>query len=251
MRLLRKILCRLWALYFYFLLFLVFLSFYPAFIFNLKFKPDYDRAHKLRRIASKIILIATGVIVKQIDKINIPKDTPLIFCANHSSLLDILICVASIDRYFHFLGKKELANIPLFGIFFRTIDIPVDRDSKIASYRAFKKASDDLSKGISLVIYPEGTTSTLAPKLLEFKSGAFKLAIGQNVPVLPMAILDNWHLLHYSKPWVGHPGISRIVFLPPYHSNLYEQEQDMEFAKKVKDDIEAVMLTHNPISHNH
>ena len=69
-----------------------------------------------------------------------------------------------------------------------------------------------LDKGISVVIYPEGTISNEG-KLKPFKNGAFKLAIDKQVPIVPVVNLNNWQYLQnggFFKSLAG-PGIPRIV----------------------------------------
>jgi 1-acyl-sn-glycerol-3-phosphate acyltransferase len=91
-----------------------------------------------------------------------------------------------------FMAKMELSKIPLFGIWFRTIDVPVKRESLRNSHEAFLKAGDKLDKGVSLLIFPEGRIPDNAPIMkYPFKLGAFKLAIEKGLPVVPVTIFDN------------------------------------------------------------
>ena len=104
------------------------------------------------------------------------------------------------------MAKKELAKIPLFGIFFRTIDIAVDRSSAIGSHKSFVTAAERIQAGYSIIIFPEGTIWKFAPKLKPFKNGAFKLAIDNNVPIVPITFYNNYKILpdekfeFYSQP---------------------------------------------------
>lgn len=87
------------------------------------------------------------------------------------------------------MGKEELRNNPILGIFFRTIDISVSRNSKISAFRAMKKASENLAQGMSLIIFPEGKIDdAYPPTLQEFKNGPFRLAIENNIPIVPVSI---------------------------------------------------------------
>lgn len=243
----QKLLSGLWVSYFYVVFFFGFICCYPWLIWWLKIRPDFRRVHRFRSKAARIILFISGIPISIIGKSHIPQNAPVIFCGNHTSSLDILVCAAAVRQQIHFLGKKELGEIPLFGIFFRTMDIPVDRSTKTGSYRAYKKAQESIDSGISLVIYPEGTTSIEAPKMLEFKPGAFKLAIINDIPIVPVVFLDNWRLFHYDKPWSGRPGKSRILFLQPIAPSA-EMRED-EFAKNVKDLMEQSMMEHNSPLH--
>ncbi len=111
------------------------------------------------------------------------------------------------------MGKAELRNVPMFNIFFRRMNISVNRSSVKDSHKAYKRARKDLSKGISLAIFPEATIPPFSPELGPFKNGAFKLAIEMQVPIVPITFLDNWRLFpdREKEKMLVKPGLSRIV----------------------------------------
>jgi 1-acyl-sn-glycerol-3-phosphate acyltransferase len=156
-----------------------------------------------------------------------------IFCANHTSNLDIvLFCLLAKGR-FHFMGKEELKKNPVLGLFFRTIDVAVARDSKISAFRAFKKAGENLDKGMSLIIFPEGKIDDEYPPILnEFKNGPFRLAIDHRIPIVPVSIQNIWEIMwdngfkHGTKPGIGniyvHEPISTAILAPENADELKE-----------------------------
>ena len=94
------------------------------------------------------------------------------------------------------MGKEELMRNPVLGVFFRTIDIAVSRESKISAFRAFKKAGENLEKGMSLIIFPEGMIADVYPPILhDFKNGPFRLAIEKKIPIVPVSIVNIWKLM--------------------------------------------------------
>src|SRR5690606_22881097 len=97
---------------------------------------------------------------------------------------------------FFFLGKEELLKNPVTSLYFKTIDIPVNRKSKISAFKAFKKSEEKLKQGLSLIIFPEGKIGDEYPPLLHpFKNGPFKLAISLKIPILPVSIENSWKLM--------------------------------------------------------
>ncbi len=109
------------------------------------------------------------------------------------------------------MGKDELLDGFVTGLYFRTVDIPVNRESKMSSFRAFKKAGDRLHGGQTLVIFPEGRIPPhYPPKLDEFKNGPFRLAIELKIPIIPITSPDTWKVLwddglkHGSRPGICH-----------------------------------------------
>lgn len=115
------------------------------------------------------------------------------------------------------MGKDELLNNPVLGIFFKTIDIAVNRNSKISAFRAFKKAGENLEKGMSLIIFPEGKIDDhYPPKLSEFKNGPFRLAIEKNIPIVPVSIINVWKISWDDGTMYGSkPGICDIYIHKP------------------------------------
>jgi len=134
-----------------------------------------------------------------------------ILCPNHTSNLDITAISILAKNNYSFMGKDELLDGFVTGLYFRTVDIPVNRESKMSSFRAFKKAGDRLKGGQTLVIFPEGRIPpNYPPKLEEFKNGPFRLAIELKIPIIPISSPDTWRVLwddgleYGSKPGICH-----------------------------------------------
>lgn len=140
-----------------------------------------------------------------------------IICANHTSNLDITAIILLVKQNFIFLGKEELLDNFITGIYFRTIDIPLNRESKMSAFRAFQRAGMNLKEGKNLVIFPEGMISEEYPPVLQpFKNGPFKLAIEQEIPILPVTICNNWNLMWDDGSRYGSsPGICDICVHAP------------------------------------
>jgi 1-acyl-sn-glycerol-3-phosphate acyltransferase len=152
-----------------------------------------------------------------------------IICANHTSNLDITAIILLVKRNYVFFGKEELLDNFVTGIYFRTIDIPVNRESKISAFRAFKKAEEKLKEGKNLVIFPEGMISEHYPPVLQpFKNGPFRLAIEQGVQILPVTICNNWGLMwDDGKKHGTKPGICEIhVHAPIDTANLTTDDSE-------------------------
>ncbi len=112
---------------------------------------------------------------------------PCVVVANHQSLLDIVM-LSRMPREMKWVAKEELFRIPWIGWLLRlTGDIAVRRGDAESGGEAISRARAYLARGMSVMIFPEGTRSRDA-RLLPFKSGAFRLAIDAGVPVLPVAV---------------------------------------------------------------
>lgn len=148
---------------------------------------------------------------------------------NHSSYIDIPCTTCFLPFEVNYMAKIELTKIPLFGIFFRTIDIAVDRKNNSHAHKAFLKAGAQLkNKERSIVIFPEGTISKHAPQLGRFKQGPFRLAVENEIDLLPVTFTDNWRCLPDDGSWTASPGVLHMYVHRPIQAvglNLDDAEQ--------------------------
>jgi 1-acyl-sn-glycerol-3-phosphate acyltransferase len=140
-----------------------------------------------------------------------------VICPNHTSNLDVSAISTNLRNNHCFIGKEELRDNFVLGFFFRTIDITVNRESKMSSFRAFKVAAERLKSGVSVVIFPEATIPEAYPPVLHsFKNGPFRLAIEMKVPIIPVTSLDTWKVLwDTGKEFGSRPGICDIFVHKP------------------------------------
>ncbi|MDD5085719.1 MAG: lysophospholipid acyltransferase family protein [Candidatus Omnitrophica bacterium] len=124
--------------------------------------------------------------VKVVGKSNIGKG-PYVFISNHQSLGDIL-CLYFIDRQFKFVAKKILFDAPFLGWGMRLMRyVPLERGDKKSAGKSFRLSSHFLKNGISIMMFPEGTRSPDG-RIGHFKRGAFRLAIQNKAPIVPIVI---------------------------------------------------------------
>ena len=181
-------------------------------------KPSRYRAmNSIRRIWALLSSNIVGFFYKFEYEQPIDWSTTYIVCPNHTSNLDIAAMCVLVNSNCSFMGKEELKDGLVTSLFFRSVDIPVNRESKMSSYRAFKLASDKLKDGISLVIFPEGKIgANYPPTLHEFKNGPFRLAIEHRVPILPVSSADTWAKLWDDGTKYGTtPGICHFYIHKP------------------------------------
>lgn len=181
-----------WAIWFLILFSSVFILLYVPFRITLSNHKWYPLAHKLRKVWAFCILYPAGIFPSVKFEQPLDKNKTYIFCANHFSYLDIILTNYLLPNYFNFMAKDELSKIPVFGIFFRTIDISVNRGNNKEAHNAFIMAAERLKQGASIMIFPEGGIHKNVPPMANFKVGAFRLAIENQVPIVPITLLDNW-----------------------------------------------------------
>jgi len=194
-------------------------------------KPErYTKMNRMRGAWGYLSSLMAGI--RYVYELEEPIDwsRTYIICPNHTSNLDITAVSILAKNNYSFMGKEELLDGFVTGLYFRTIDIPVNRESKMSSFRAFKKAAERLQNGQSMMIYPEGKIPpAYPPKLAEFKNGPFRLAIELKIPIIPITSLNTWEIFwdnglkHGSKPGVCHI----FVHKPVETANLSIEDTDM------------------------
>ena len=201
-----------WTLYriwFYILVALPILVMFPILLISISKESWYPFFFKIARFWAKIILIGMGFNYR-IEREQTPeKDKSYMFIANHTSMADIMLMLVSLKNPFVFVGKKELAKIPLFGFFYKRTCILVDRSSPKSRQAVFLRAQRLLKKGVSICIFPEGGVPEEHIDLDEFKDRAFRLAINHQIPIVPITFADNKKRFSYTF-FSGGPGRMRV-----------------------------------------
>ena len=126
-----------------------------------------------------------------------PPDQGALVVSNHRSYLDIVVILSHTDAAF--LAKAELKNWPVFGYAAQKGNtVFVDRSSPESRSMARQALADRIDDGVSVVVFPEGTT-TAGPGLLPFKNGIFHMAAQKGIPVVPVSVVYE----NPEAPWTG------------------------------------------------
>ncbi|HEY8404187.1 MAG TPA: lysophospholipid acyltransferase family protein [Flavobacteriales bacterium] len=197
---------------------LTLLLLYPAFYYLLQKEERFPKAFRLKKFWSRLIRTLIFCPIKKEFRADLPKP-PYIIASNHSSHLDTVFMYSIFTDYFLFIGKGELLKWPLFGLFFRKMDIPVHRQNSKLAYKALQKAYEALGKGENVALYPEGTIPDSAPRMKAFKNGAFKMAVDNNVPIVPITWQSCYKVISNPEKLFSpsRPAVVRAVIHPPVY----------------------------------
>jgi len=116
---------------------------------------------------------------------------PYIFVSNHISYLDAAIIPKAYRQPIRPLGKVEMAKVPIFGFIYRNAIVTVDRSSAVNRANSIRILKSLIKKGISVMVFPEGTFNMGTTPLKDFYDGAFRVAIETQTPVKPVL----WQLM--------------------------------------------------------
>ena len=233
----KKILTRLWRIWFYLLAAIPVPFLFPFLAIALLFPKGYTFVFWVaRNIWAPIILGGSGFYTKIRYAKPLPKRTSYVLVANHTSYIDPFVMLRVSKNPFVFVGKKELVKIPIFGYLYKRAAIMVNRSDKKSRWEVYGRAEKKLALGYSICVFPEVSYEDDTVFLNPFKRGAFKIAIDHQLPVVPMVFYD----CKRKHPWYpnfGYPGELRVQtyseILPPKAIEELEGLQDA--ARKIID----------------
>lgn len=187
---------------------------------------------------SRLLLAVGGVEVRWVgERLGLPEGS-VVFVANHQSYLDIPVLGALLGRRFLWLAKRELFSIPVLGQAMRAVgQIPVDRGDREAARASIAAAADELRKGFSVMLFPEGTRSADG-RLRPFKLGFAHLAAAGGRPVVPL-VLRGTAALWPKGAWGTRPGTVEVLALPPLPP---PRPEDTESVRRFAEQVHAAML---------
>ena len=189
--------------------------------------------HKIARIWSRSILAGSRVRVLVKNLSNIDPSRSYIYMSNHQSAFDIPVLLAYLPVQFKWLAKAELFKIPLFGFAMRRAGyISIDRSNLKSAISSLKKAAETIKKGVSVIIFPEGTRSRDG-KISPFKKGGFVLAVEAGVPVVPVIIHGTRSIMSKNRLRIR-PGQVVLEIGKPIETSQYSRKNRDDLLKRVR-----------------
>ena len=192
-----------------------------------------------RKIWGPFLLLLVGgkLIIK--GKENIDPSKTYIYAANHMSNFDIPILFSITSVSLHFIAKKELKKIPLFGWCITAMGmIYVDRKNKMKAVESMKAAGILIKSGKNVIAFPEGKRSR-SGKIEMFRKGTFVIANGSQIDIIPIAIKGS-QVLHKPGGLRSRPGKVYINIGEPIKASSFINKKPEEFANHTKGIVEKL-----------
>lgn len=228
----------LYRIWFYVLVLVLIIILFPIIFVTILSEKTYPLFFKIARLWAKIILIGMGFNYKISGDGVFEEDKSYMLVANHTSMTDIMLMLVLVKNHpFVFVGKKELAQIPIFGFIYKRVCILVDRGSSKSRYQVFERAQKRIQQGLSICIFPEGGVPDESILLDEFKDGAFRIAIEHQLPIVPMTFFDNKKRFSYTF-FSGTPGKMRAKI----HKPIETKGKLMEDRHHIKNEVRQIIL---------
>lgn len=135
-----------------------------------------------------------------------------VFVFNHIAYLDIMMALTTVRQPMRILAKTGPDKVPIFGYYYRKSTVLVDRSSTKSRGKSIERLKHYLDKGISIMIYPEGTFNMGTTPLKSFYDGAFRIAIETQTNIKPVILPDTFDRMNHNGLSVE-PGKCRAVYL--------------------------------------
>ena len=170
-------------------------------------------AHRCAQWWSWLILATTGVRVSVEGLEQLTPGATYVFVANHQSIYDIPVLFASVPFQLRIIAKASLGRFPFLGWHLRRSGhMLVDR-RRPDRQGIVKWATSLPARGLSLIVFPEGTRShdgVVAP----FKAGSFFPAVQTGIAIVPLSVVGSRHVMRKGE-LTTRPGDVRLIVHAP------------------------------------
>lgn len=163
----------------------------------------------------------------------VPKDRPVLFVSNHESYGDIPMIIHALKGHnVGFVLKSTMLGIPFIGDYLKYMHcVPLDQSNMRSASKSINIAAEEIEKGYSLVIFPEGKRS-FNNFPAEFKNGAFKIAMKTGVTIVPI-YLHNVHYTYEGNGCMVTPADVTVNILDPIETGTLTRADMQKLSEKV------------------
>ncbi len=196
-------------------------------------------AQAIVRVVFRLVLWVSGCQKTILGLENIPKDTPVMYAANHRSFYDIVLAYSTVPGQTAFISKMSIRKMPCVAQWMYFLNCQfMDRGNVKQNLSIILKAIALIKDGYSIYIAPEGTRNA-TDTLLEFKEGSMKIASKTKCPIIPVCICNTENIFETRLPWI-HGGKVLIEYGAPICPEELAGEQKKHIGAYVRSVIEKM-----------
>ena len=166
---------------------------------------------------------------------------PCVIVGNHQSFLDVVTFGSIFPPSTVSAGKREIGRIPVFGWFYRLSgNLIIDRAHARSALASLAAAADAMrTEKIAVWFMPEGHRNPGLP-LLPFKSGAFRLAVAAQAPVVPI-VAEPLTVIADTRRRLARPGTLRVRVLEPIPTEGLQSADIGALSARVRDRMQEAL----------
>lgn len=195
-------------------------------------------AFSISKLWAYIMLAVSFVHTEIKNKNKILKETSYIIISNHQSHYDIIALVITLGIQYRWIIKKEILKLPIFGYaLYASRNIFIDRSNTTSAIESINNGFDRLPKGVSVMVFAEGTRSPDG-QIHEFKKGGFVMAVQRKIPILPVTVNGSRRIMRKGS-FTLWPGKIQIVIGDPIDTSGYTTDTVQNLINKTRQTIIA------------
>lgn len=198
-----------------------------------KYKRDMYALNCVKAVF-RVILYVSGTEVIAVGTENIIEDRAALYTLNHYGMFDVLITYIHMLRPTGFVSKIEVKKVPLLNLWMKFVHcVFLDREDVRSSMKMLLDSVENMKKGYSMCICPEGTRNKTVDNTLPFKAGSFKIATKVNAPIVPVAVYNTNFIFENHIPFVKKTTVY-IEFLPAIETSELDNEAKKNIHETVR-----------------
>lgn len=200
--------------------------------------------------AFKVILALAGVKTTVIGEENVPTDEPVLYVANHRSMVDVAVTYARCPGLTGFVSKDVVNKVPGLRTWMTRLHCEfLDRDDIKAGLKMILSCIEKVNRGISIFIFPEGTRNKNkedSTDIGEFKDGSFKIASKTGCKIVPVAITGSNKIFEDHSPFLK-SGAVIVEYGKPITYKELDKEDQKHVGAYFQKQIQGMLIKHQEI----
>ena len=167
----------------------------------------------------------------------VPAGEPVLYVGNHRSDFDTVIIYSIMNGPTGFIAKKEMLLVPVLATWMKFLYcLFLDRDDMAKGMQMILDAVANIGRGVSYVIFPEGTRNKTQEDLLPFHKGSFKIAQRSGCAIVPFS-LNNTRRIYEEHPFKVCPSDVVMEFGEPIRWNELSRDEQRNIDRVVRDRV--------------
>jgi 1-acyl-sn-glycerol-3-phosphate acyltransferase len=210
--------------------------------FKSKFKKRASFANLFVLYLAKLMFYSSGSRLKITGLDNVPKDKAVVFVSNHQGHMDSVIIQGFIKKPKGFVSIKEFEKVPILGTWMKYMgSVFIDRSDSRQSLKCINEAVDNLNRGLSMVVFPEGKYND-GEDTMTFEKGWLRMAIKSGAPIVPITISNSYKILSYNGKSIG-PARVECTISEPIETTGIKRKDEKDFLIELRDLIHGKIVT--------
>ena len=192
------------------------------------------------KYAFRLVLLSSATRYKVIGLENVPKDTPVLYAANHRSFFDAALGYATAPTLTAFIAKDGVEKVPFLSWWMKLLCcLFLNRTDPREGLKTILRGVELVKDGYSIYVMPEGTRNH-EPEMLPFKDGCFKIAEKTSCPVIPVGITGSDKIFELQFPKIK-PAKVIIQYGKPILLSDLDTSDKRALSNTVRSNIEALL----------